>query len=173
MARGCGVGVQCVSIAPEEHSGGRVMGFDPAGGLRCRYRTDQVMVSWAGPLAEERAVGLWQHRPGLVEHLERGQLEAFGWMRGDEHRMDDMRKILDLSLEAQMRERTAATWMHYLRCRTLDLLEHPEIWDQVAAVALALWEHETLTGRRLHAICRAVEDLHRRDEPAAGVSASA
>ena len=162
MARGCGVGVRCVSAVPDEHSGGRTLGYGPGGGLRRRSDTIAMMISWAGPLAEERAVGLWQHRPGLVEHLERGRLDAFGWLRANEHGADDMRQLLDVSEEpGWFRPRTSAAWRHYLRCRTLDLLEHPEIWDQVTAVALALWEHETLSGRRLHRLCRAVEDMYR------------
>jgi hypothetical protein len=97
MARGCGVGVRSVSVVPDEHSDGRVVGYGPGGGLNCRTRTDCLMTLWSGPLAEERAVGLWQGRLGLPDHLERGQLRAFQHLRKDEHLYTDMQALLDIS----------------------------------------------------------------------------
>jgi hypothetical protein len=153
VARGCGIAVRRVSIAPDEHTAGRATLGPGSNGVG---HASRIMVSWAGPLAEERALGLG--RPGLAEHLERGQLATFQHLRRDEHVYSDMQAMLDISEDPEwFRPRTSTAWRHYLRCRTLDLLELPAVWAQVEAVAVALWERQELSGRRFREICRQVE----------------
>jgi hypothetical protein len=108
---------------------------------------NHVVVSWAGPLAEERAVGLWSCRADLPEHLERGHLSSAA---------GDAGYIRAATVAMTTSERTAMAFASFLRLCALDCLQRPEVWAQVVAVATGLWEHGELSGRRFHAICRDV-----------------
>jgi hypothetical protein len=136
------IGVKHLSVLPDEHSRGRV-DTGPRG-----RAVNQVVMLWAGPLAEERAVGLWSCRADLPEHLEAGYLPSW---------VGDSPYIRDATLALCTSERTAMAFSSYLRLCALDLLQRPDVWAQVTAVATALWEHDELSGRRFHAICRAVD----------------
>ena len=135
------IGVKHLSVVPDEHSRGRVE-IGPRG-----RAVNHVVMLWAGPLAEERAVGLWSCRADLTEHLERGYLRSW---------VGDSGYIRDATLAMCTSERTAMAFTSYLRLCALDILQRPELWAQVVAVANGLWEHDELSGRRFHAICRAV-----------------
>jgi hypothetical protein len=133
--------VDHLSVVPDGQTHGRVL----TGG---RGRpTDHVVVSWAGPLAEERAVGLWSCRADLPDHLEAGYLPSW---------VGDSRYIRDATLAMCSSERTAMAFSSFLRLCALDLLQRPEVWAQVTAVATGLWEHGELSGRQFHHLCRGV-----------------
>lgn len=71
-----------------------------------------------------------------------------------------MGRILDMSEIVQGGlGRTTEAYIEYLRLRALEMLEHrPFVWGHVEAVAAALQEHETLSGRRFRAVCQQAID---------------
>jgi hypothetical protein len=101
-----------------------------------------ILVSWAGPLAEIKAVELWT-----------GHFGDRPVRNGDV----DLRFIIDASRGLMSSDRTALAYRELMKLRALDLIETPLVWARITAVACALWEHGELSGRRFHAICRHVE----------------
>jgi hypothetical protein len=142
-----------VSIEPDGHSLGRVEqrprpvhqpehGEVPAW-VRRTVNAD-IVVAWAGPLAEERLVGSYDH-----VHAEH-----------DLDRMFDHAMVVTLGHTQE-----ALAYVEWLRWRTVRLLHEPGFWPQVEAVAAALLEHRTLTGAAVDRIVAAAGRASRRAAP--------
>lgn len=160
-----GIGIRKLTIVKDEdylgatfHYAGRPMSDDQLYSPDARTRTrleKHIIGTWAGPLAEERATGWNDGGAGLTapfEHPEHGPVRRLA-EGGDMLRIIEMAELLHGS------GRTADAYMEYLRLRTLDIIEHaPFVWPQIEAVATALVEHPTLTGRQFRDVCQRVVD---------------
>jgi hypothetical protein len=142
-----------VSIEADGHSIGRVdqrpqridvptHGEVPAW-VRRAVNAD-IVVAWAGPLAEERVVGSYDHV--TAEH--------------DLDRMFDQAMVVTLGHAQE-----ALAYVEWLRWRTVRLLREPGFWPQVETVAAALVEHRTLSGPAVHRIMAATARQDRRSVP--------
>ncbi len=71
----------------------------------------------------------------------------------------DYRTCADLALSmCQGESEEANALLRWLELRARNLLALPFVWGPVVALAAALLERETLTGRQARAICRAAPD---------------
>jgi hypothetical protein len=123
-----------VSIERDEFTLGRVEHRPRGRKLRPDVEADgrtrravnaDIVVSWAGPLAEERFTGQF-NEPGAQRDLDRSFDLALNLTVGD---MDE-----------------AAAYVEWLRFRTIRLMREPNFWPQVQAVADALVKHRSLSG---------------------------
>ena len=145
--------VSQVSIEPDQHSLGRVdhrpQRFDvPSSGevpawVR-RSVNAEIVVAWAGPLAEERVAGSYDHV--TAEH--------------DLDRMFDQAMVVTLGYAQE-----ALAYVEWLRWRTIRLLREPGVWPQVEAVAAALLQERTLGAATLQRIMAAALRSSRRPAP--------
>jgi hypothetical protein len=145
VAVALGEGVKRVSIAPDETTLGRVhrfpigQWFQPDvvidGRTRRRLETD-VMVLWAGTLAEERAAGV-----AADEDLSAAA--------------DDFDRIVDLAEHACRSERETRAYIEWLRLRSLGLLNRFDVWASIEAVVAVLMAETTISGRRLREVIAA------------------
>jgi hypothetical protein len=124
-----------VTIQPNGIWAGHILGFFSL----CPV-DDQIMMTWAGVLAEQRHFGL-SDQDGPVDGST------------DPEDLSDYADITTLAEEAthsQGRERD--TYIYKLRCRTDKLLDRPEIWAQVEAVAEELLMKWTLSEEQVRAV---------------------
>jgi hypothetical protein len=149
--------VRQVSIAPDGHSLGRVdqrpqhlpvpaHGEVPAW-VRRAVNAD-IVVAWAGPLAEERLVGGYDH--DTAEH--------------DLDRMFDRAMLVTLGHTQE-----ALAYVEWLRWRTVRLLHEPGLWPQVEAVAGALLDVGALSGSAVRRIMAAAARRQRWAAPPSSV----
>jgi ATP-dependent Zn protease len=142
-----------VSIEADGHSLGRVdhrpqrvvvpVRGEVSASVRRAVNAD-IVVAWAGPLAEERVVGSYDHV--TAEH--------------DLDRMFDQAMVVTLDHAQE-----ALAYVEWLRWRTVRLLREPGIWPQVEAVAAALLEERTLSGPAVARIMETTARRQRRPAP--------
>jgi hypothetical protein len=142
-----------VSIEPDGHSlarmdqrprAFRVPEHDEVPTSVRRAVNADIVVAWAGPLAEERLVGSYDHVD--AEH--------------DLDRMFDQAMVVTLGHTQE-----ALAYVEWLRWRTVRLLHEPGFWPQVEAVAAALLEHGTLSGAVVPRIMAAAARTSGRASP--------
>jgi hypothetical protein len=127
-----GVGVQRATIIPEGDCLGHVI-VPVADKLDLAYYADRAVVSWCGPLAEQRHFGAGVDELGSDD---REQIRAYG-------------DLVALGFGE------ADTFAQWTRARAMSVLAAH--WSAVVAVVLALLEHDTLTGAEVRHLVTDVE----------------
>jgi len=108
--------------------------------LRVRDRLErQIMILFAGELAQERETGTTEGSAVTLEHPEHGIVIV----DGDEH------VILDLVDRLSYGDDDRSAYYAWLRARTAVLLSVDEVWAMVDAIAAGLIEHKKLSGRQV------------------------
>ncbi|MBA2625825.1 MAG: hypothetical protein H0U89_09495 [Acidimicrobiia bacterium] len=123
-----------VSIERDESTLGRVEHRPRGAAFRPDVEVDgrtrraldvDIVIGWAGPLAEERFTGQF-NEPGAQRDLDRGFDCTLYITQGDTEE--------------------AGAYLEWLRFRTLRLMREPLLWPQVEGVAAALRERRELGG---------------------------
>jgi ATP-dependent Zn protease len=130
-----GMGIKKITIVEDDESYGRVSNRPPGDWFRPDIEIDgrrrrrielEIMTGWAGTLAEEMHAG-----------------ESEATIAGAR---EDINQIANLALYASGSEEEAEAYIEWLRLRTLGILR--VMWGEIEAVATALLERETLTGKQ-------------------------
>jgi ATP-dependent Zn protease len=137
-----GLSVKAVSIVSDDNSGGRSSHRPPGEWFRpdietdARHRRrieDEVMCGWAGALAEERL------GESSDKELEVGAAQ-------------DVNTIVWFASYFTGSDYETEAYIEWLRRRTEGLLNRADVWPAIEAVAAALLEEHTLTGRQVRRI---------------------
>ena len=141
-----------------------------------------VMISWAGTLAEERfrrgRTGDTDPGFGVFELPEPERLSDGSEATHTVSRHSDADHILHLIESVSGSEEEATAYGEWLRLRTHGLLANPMIWARVQILAEAILERQSITGpdvaqlltgesysRRLHAMLDLPSDYHEVTAP--------
>jgi hypothetical protein len=108
--------------------------------LRVRDRIErEIIILFAGEVAQEKATGTTEGSAVTIEHSEHGTVIV----DGDWHRVFELAEVVAPS------EEELGPYLDWLLARTRGLLNQPQVWVTVEALADALLAHGRLNRRQI------------------------